>query len=228
MVRQGGALLLRGVSVAATAGEVLGVLGPSGAGKTTLFRALCGELEVAAGTVCLDGADITSWPLWKRARAGLGYVPQSPSVFWDLTVRQNLETYGRVALGRVGDIEANAARVGLSDRLEVRGSELSAGERRRLEFARSVTRLPRVLVCDEPFAGVDPKGAERLGELLRGLALQGVAVLLADHHVSEALAVCTRALLLVDGQVVVEAEPAEFREHPVVRARYLIEGLGRH
>ncbi len=220
-VTRGGKAILRGVDVEAFPGEVLGVLGPSGAGKSTLFRALVGEDPPDEGTVVLDGKDVTTDPLWRRARAGMGYVPQGPSVLWDLTVGANLAAFRRIAgLGAQAPRLA-AARVGLEDRLDVRAGELSGGERRRLELARAVTRTPRVLICDEPFAGVDPAGAERLGLLLRDLAREGGAVVLADHHVAEALRVCTRAVLLLDGAIAATAPAGEFAEHPLVRGRYL-------
>jgi lipopolysaccharide export system ATP-binding protein len=221
-VERGGKSILRDVAITAKEREVVGVLGPSGAGKSTLFRALTGEVPPDAGTVTLDDEDVTRWPLWMRARAGIGYIPQGPSVLWDFTVRDNLAAFARVAGVADVDPKSAAERVGLDHRLDVRAGELSAGERRRLEFARAITRSPRILVCDEPFAGVDPAGARRLGELLSELAERGVAVLLADHHVAEALRVCTRALLLVDGVVAADAPPAEFEEHPVVRERYLV------
>jgi lipopolysaccharide export system ATP-binding protein len=222
-VVRGGKAILRGVDLEARAGEVVGVLGPSGAGKSTLFRALVGDPPPTEGTVHLAGRDVTRWPLWKRARAGVGYVPQEPSVLWDLTVRGNLEAFRRIAGAAAsdGDVRAAAARVALDDRLDVRAGELSGGERRRLELARAVTRSPRVLVCDEPFAGVDPAGAERLGALLGELARGGATVLLADHHVAEALRVCTRAVLLLDGTVAVAASTDEFPMHPLVQGRYL-------
>jgi lipopolysaccharide export system ATP-binding protein len=220
-VARGGKDVLRGVDLEARAGEVLGVLGPSGAGKSTLFRALVGEDPPDHGSVSIAGQDVTRWPLWRRARAGVGYVPQGPSVLWDLTVRQNLDAFRLIT--RVGPEDASVAatRVGLEKRLDVRAGELSSGERRRLELARAVTRLPRVLVCDEPFAGVDPVGAERLGDLLQGLAREGAAVILADHHVAEALRVCSHATLLLDGRVAVSAPAADFPSHPLVRGRYL-------
>jgi lipopolysaccharide export system ATP-binding protein len=223
-VSRGGRAILRGVDIEAQAGHVLGVLGPSGAGKSTLFRALVGEEPPDAGTVRLAGEDITTWPLWKRARAGVGFVPQGPSVLWDLTVRQNLDTFRKVV--GIDDGSPNAARVaaervGLEHRLDVRAGQLSAGERRRLELARAVTRTPRVLVCDEPFAGVDPAGAQRLGDLLQTLARSGTTVVLADHHVAEALRVCSYALLLLDGAVAAAAPSTEFADHPLVRGRYL-------
>lgn len=221
-VVRGGKLLLRDVDVKLRAGEVLGVLGPSGAGKSTLFRALVGELAPEAGSVHFAGIDVTREPLWKRARAGIGYVPQTPSVLLDLTVRENLATYQRIALGEVRDVLAAAERVDLGERLDVRAGNLSAGERRRLEVARAITREPKALVCDEPFAGVDPAGAERLGELLRALAKErGVAVVLADHHVAEALRVCDVASLLLDGAIALTESPRAFETHELVRGRYL-------
>jgi ABC-type multidrug transport system ATPase subunit len=143
-------------------------------------------------------------------------------VLWDLTVRENLVTFHRLVHGRdPASVEEQAERVDLRPRLEVKAGALSAGERRRLEFARAITRMPRVLVCDEPFAGVDPAGAARLGELLAELGRSGVAVVLADHHVAEALRVCTRAMLLLDGVVERSAPPDAFRNDPLVRERYL-------
>jgi lipopolysaccharide export system ATP-binding protein len=209
-VVRGSKAILRGVNLDARAGEVLGILGPSGAGKSTLFRVLVGETFPDEGDVRIAGHDMTGWPLWRRARAGVGYVPQGASVLWDLTVRQNLRTFQQIAALPSTDGSAEAAQVGLDHRLDVRAGELSAGERRRLELARALVRTPKVLVCDEPFAGVDPVAAGRLG-----------AVLLADHHVAEALRVCTRAILLLDGAVAATAPAGEFRDHPLVRGRYL-------
>jgi lipopolysaccharide export system ATP-binding protein len=220
-VIRGGKAILRGVSIDAAPGEVLGVVGPSGAGKSTLFRALVGELPLAAGRVLLDGEDISAWPLWRRARAGIGYVPQTPSVLYGLTVRANLATYHRIVHGTDGDPAAAADRVDLASRLDVRAGELSAGERRRLELARAITRTPRILVCDEPFAGVDPVGASRIGDLLQGLARAGVSIVFADHHVAEVLAICTRAMLLLDGEVATVSDPIAFQDHPLVQGRYL-------
>ena len=217
-----GAAVVRGVTLALAEGEVVGVLGPSGAGKTTLFRAMVGELRVTSGRIELDGCDVSREPLWQRVRRGIGYVPQTPSVLWDLTVEQNLETFeGLAKVAEPVGAREWARRVELEDRLGVLAGRLSGGERRRLELARALLGKPRVLVCDEPFAGIDPAGAERMGDLLRDLAVSGTAVVLADHHVAEALRVCHRAVLLVDGKIEAEGDPQAFREHPLVQSRYL-------
>jgi lipopolysaccharide export system ATP-binding protein len=149
-------------------------------------------------------------------------------VLWELSVRDNLDAYRKIAGQPPEDAQAAARRVGLEHRLRVRAGELSAGERRRLELARAVTRTPRVLVCDEPFAGVDPAGAERLGDLLRTLADGGATVVLADHHVAEALRICNHAVLLLDGAVALSAPADHFADDPLVRGRYLGPGYPSH
>jgi lipopolysaccharide export system ATP-binding protein len=221
-VVRGGKEILRGVDIEARPGKVLAVLGPSGAGKSTLFRALVGELPLASGGVFLDGKEVSDWPLWRRSRMGVGYVPQTPSVLWNLTVRGNLAAFHRVVHGApLEDPVAAAARVELSERLDVPAGELSAGERRRLELARALVRRPKVLICDEPFAGVDPVGSGRIARLLADLAETGVAVVLADHHVAEALSLATEAMLLLDGIVATVGDPLAFQNHPIVQGRYL-------
>jgi lipopolysaccharide export system ATP-binding protein len=221
-VTLGSADVLRGVDLSVSSGQVVGVLGPSGAGKTTLFRALVGEIRPTRGTVLLDGRDLAREPLWRRARMGMGYVPQVPSVLWDLSVEANLDTFEALAgRGQPLGAPAWAASVQLEARLHVRAGELSGGERRRLELGRALVARPGVLICDEPFAGIDPAGAERIGDLLRREASRGAAVVVADHHVTEALRICDLAALLVDGKIEVVGPPDAFREHPLVRGRYL-------
>jgi lipopolysaccharide export system ATP-binding protein len=228
-VHLGGAAVLRGASLAVAAGEILGVFGPSGAGKSTLFRALAGEERLTAGRVLLAGVDVTSRPLWQRARRGLGYVPQTPSVLLDLTVAENLAVFRRLAPRREGALTAQPvatdellADLGLAGRAGVRAGALSGGERRRLELARALVAAPRVLLCDEPFAAIDPQGAERVGARLRALADGGGAVVLADHHVAAALRLCDRAALLLGGEIASVASPVEFCRDALVQKHYAV------
>ncbi len=220
-VRLGRRDVLRGVALSLRPGEIVGVLGPSGAGKSTLFGALAGEIPLVSGQVRLGGEPLDGLPLWERARRGLGWVPQTPSVLFDLTLEKNLRAFERIAGKPARPAGERAAALGLETRIQVRASALSGGERRRLELLRALVAEPRVLLCDEPFSGVDPDGAQRIGRVLRDLVLCGAAVLVADHRVAEVLAVCDRALLLSDGAVEAEAPASEFAAHPAVRLRYL-------
>lgn len=217
----GGREILSRVDVAVESGTVVGVLGPSGAGKSTLFRAIAGELPLDEGTIVLGGRDVTRAALWQRARAGLGYVPQTPSVLFDLTVADNIRTFEKAASLPSRPPGERARTVELEGRLGVRARDLSGGERRRLELLRALLPDPRVLVCDEPFAAGDPIHVKLLSRLLREHADRGRAVLLADHRIADALAICDDALLLSDGEVKTRRPARDFADHPAVRDRYL-------
>jgi lipopolysaccharide export system ATP-binding protein len=212
---------LRGIDLEIEPGRVVGVLGPSGAGKTTLFRVLVGELVPQRGSVVMFGQEVTRWPLWRRARLGLGYVPQTPSVLTELTVLQNIMTFSRVAHVRDAEPVECARLFGLDHRSDLRAGELSGGERRRLELLRALLPKPRVLVLDEPFAAVDPASVKLIAQHIRAAAADGCAIVLADHRVREALSVCDDASLLVDGRIVAASTPEHFADHPAVRERYL-------
>jgi lipopolysaccharide export system ATP-binding protein len=221
-VRRHGHAILRGVSLDAQAGRVLALLGPSGAGKTSLFRVLVGEERPARGRVFFERRDVTREPLWRRARLGVGYLPQGPSVLFDLTVEENLATYAAIVGRPRREVAELASRFELAAHYDKRAGDLSGGERRRLELARALCARPRVLVCDEPFSGVDPAGAQRLAKLLRALATDdGVAVVLADHHVVESLAIADEVALMLDGVVEMRGTPEEFQHHPAAQGRYL-------
>ncbi len=220
LVRNYGGAGVGGVDLAVHRGEVLGVLGPNGAGKSTLFRLLAGAEAPDSGRVTLGGVDVTGWPLHRRARAGLAWLPQGSSVLPRLTVRDNLGI-ALSAVGRVGELDERLAAADLASLSERRAGDLSGGERRRLELARALALSPQVVLLDEPFAGVDPRHVADLSRRIGALAAEGLAVILTDHAVREALAVCHRAILLDGGVVQVAGTASAVASDPRARARYL-------
>ncbi len=220
-VRWGGTEALRGVDLCVKSGRVTGLLGPTGAGKTTLFRVLVGESRCERGAVYWDGQEVTREPLWRRARMGIGYIPQLPSVLPDLDVRGNLDCFEALVGGQKRGAEHWAQVVRLGHRMRVKAGALSGGERRLLEVARSLVARPRVLICDEPFSGIDPMGARRVAKTLRRQADVGVGVLISDHRAATALRICDEVGLLLDGRLQVWGSPEKWSHDPVVRERYL-------
>ncbi len=221
--RFGRRAVVHALSLTVAPGEIVGLLGPNGAGKTTAFRMIAGLLRPHRGAVRLDGRDLTRWPLWRRARAGLGYLPQEGSIFRRLTVAENVAAgLGRLPRSeRRARVEALLDRFGLSALAGARGETLSGGERRRVELVRALAGAPRVLLVDEPFAGLDPLAVEAVAGHLRALAADGLGVLLTDHDVRQALEVCARVYILTAGEVLRAGSAASIRTDPVVRARYL-------
>jgi lipopolysaccharide export system ATP-binding protein len=217
----GAVRVLDAVELSVSPGRVFAVVGASGAGKSTLFRAIAGEISPHGGRVALRGTDVTTWPLWKRARLGLGYVPQGPSVLLDLTVSDNIRAFEQAARVAPQLVQERAATVKLEQRLGVRARDLSGGERRRLELLRALIADPAVLVCDEPFAAGDPIHVQVLSSLLRAHADRGRSVLIADHRMRDALGIADDAVFLSDGRVVASGPGAQLADHPAVRGRYL-------
>jgi lipopolysaccharide export system ATP-binding protein len=212
--------LLSNVDLTAHAGEVFGVFGPNGAGKTTLLKVLAGETVPSSGRVWLDGTEATRLPLWERARRGLGYVPQGPSVLFDLSVEDNIRTFEAAARATRRPAKEWTKRFGLESKLPVRARDLSGGERRRLELLRAMIGAPKILLCDEPFAAGDPAHARLVAEHVRMVAESGGTVVIADHRMGDTLALCHRAMLLVDGSVERVAPASGFADHPAVRSGY--------
>lgn len=219
--RLGGNQILRGIDLAVAPGSILGVLGPSGAGKSTLFRCLVGELRPQRGRVLLQGRDVTLLPLWVRARLGMGYVPQTPSVLLDLSVERNVQTFARLVDASRAEQQRLLESLELAQRLHVVAGELSGGERRRLELLRALISQPKVLICDEPLTGLDPPMVARVGSLFTELAARGSSIVFADHRIAEVLPFCEDAVLLVDGRVLLSSKAADFVGHPAVQQRYL-------
>jgi lipopolysaccharide export system ATP-binding protein len=220
--------VVRGVSFNVAQGEVVGLLGPNGAGKTTSFNMVVGLITPDRGRVHVDEEDLTHLPMHRRARRGLGYLPQEASVFRKLTVRQNFLAVLELQQGldrnaREDRAQALIEEFGLSHVAEALGETLSGGERRRTEIARSLIPNPRFILFDEPFAGVDPIN---VGDLQRQISLlkeRGLGVLITDHNVQDTLGICDRAYIIAQGQILEEGTPAQIADSPRARAVYLGE-----
>jgi lipopolysaccharide export system ATP-binding protein len=218
-----------GVSFDVAQGEVVGLLGPNGAGKSTSFHMVAGLVRPDGGRVTLGDKSLTGLPLYQRARAGLGYLPQEPSIFRGLTVRQNLLAVleGMPLSGpeQVARAETLVDEFGLRHVADSRGDTLSGGERRRAEIARALCTQPSHLLFDEPFAGVDPIAVAEIQRVVRGLRDRGLGILITDHAVRETLDVCDRAYVINRGQILMAGTPAEVRASDVARKVYLGEGF---
>ena len=216
-----------GVSFHVAPGEVVGLLGPNGAGKTTSFNMVVGLVTPDAGEVTLGEDDLTRLPMHRRARLGVGYLPQEASIFRKLTVRENftavLEALGAARAERERRADELLAEYRLEKVASSPGETLSGGERRRAEVARSLLSNPRYVLFDEPFAGVDPIAVGELQRLIGGLKQRGIGVLLTDHNVREALGICDRAYILSSGQMLEEGTPAAIAASAKARAVYLGE-----
>lgn len=229
VAHRGGRRVLDGVSLSVRDGASLAVLGPNGAGKTTAFSVIAGELAASAGRVRLFGREVDGWPLHRRARAGLGYLPQQASVFRGLTVEGNLRAALELSSGRRPSPEALDGlliRFGLAAVAKVRGGDLSGGERRRTELARLWATNPRVLLLDEPFAGLDPQASAALEGLLASLSAEGRTLIFSDHRPARALALAERACVLMGGAVAREGPSAEVGASDVDRAAGFAEPAG--
>ncbi len=215
------------VTVELRAGEIVGLLGPNGAGKTTTFRIAVGMLRPTSGIVWFDGRDITHLPMYKRARAGIAYLPQEPSVFRKLTVRQNLlavlEYLPMSRQARRDRASALLEEFGIQHVAESPAYTLSGGERRRTEICRALVTDPKAFLLDEPFAGIDPIAVADLQDMVASLKDRGIGVLVTDHNVRETLAITDRAYILSEGKVVVAGTPREIAENPIAKRTYLGE-----
>jgi len=220
--------IVNGVSIEVKSGEVIGLLGPNGAGKTTTFYMFVGLLKPLDGHIWLNGKDITNLPLYKRARLGLGYLPQNSSTFRKLTVEDNLiaimQVWGTPKSKRQKLLETLLDQFGLTHVRETLGSSLSGGERRRLEIARTLIINPKFLLLDEPFAGIDPVTVHEIKILIKNLVeTNNIGVLITDHNVHETLSLCDRSYILAGGKVLAEGTSEDIAANENVRQIYLGE-----
>ena len=219
--------VVRNVSIALRRGEAVGLLGPNGAGKTTTFYMIIGLIRPDTGAIGLDGADITLLPMYRRARLGIGYLPQEASVFRGLNVEQNvmaaLEVVEPDADRREMMLDELLAEFGISHLRRTPALALSGGERRRVEIARALATQPAYILLDEPLAGIDPIAVNEIRDLVSHLKHRGIGVLITDHNVRETLEIIDRAYIMHDGQVLMEGRPHEVVAHADVRRVYLGE-----
>jgi lipopolysaccharide export system ATP-binding protein len=223
----GGRRVVDDVSVSVAKGEVVGLLGANGAGKTTTFYMLVGLENTEKGGITLNGRDVTSLPIYLRARLGLGYLPQEASIFRKLTAEQNvlavLETMKLSREARFARLDELLEEFGVTHVRKVRGDALSGGERRRVEIARCLATDPEYILLDEPFAGIDPLAIDDIREIILYLKQQGIGILITDHNVRETLGITDRAYIMSEGQILRSGPPSDLVADPDVRRLYLGE-----
>jgi lipopolysaccharide export system ATP-binding protein len=218
--------VVRGVNFSMNNGEVAGLLGPNGAGKTTIFYMIVGFLRPSVGTVSMDQVDMTSKPMFRRARQGIAYLPQEASIFRKLTVEQNIWAIleSRRDINRAGKkerLESLLEEFGIIKLRRQYGYTLSGGERRRTEIARALATEPKFLLLDEPFAGIDPIAVYEIKQIVRRLAEKGIGVLITDHNVRDTLEITTEAFIIADGSIVARGNREDILNNGMVREVYL-------
>ena len=220
----GGKRVVDRINLEINPGEVVGLLGPNGAGKTTTFYMIVGLIKPNGGTISLDGEDLSRCPMYIRARKGLNYLPQEPSVFRKLTVRENimaiLETLPIEREEREERLQALLGELGLTGLAENSAYSLSGGERRRVEITRALVTSPKYILLDEPFAGIDPLAVADIGKIIAQLKAKGIGVIISDHNVRETLSVCDRAYIVNEGKVLVEGTPERIAGSEIARKIY--------
>jgi lipopolysaccharide export system ATP-binding protein len=219
--------VVSGVTIQVRRGEVVGLLGPNGAGKTTSFYMIVGLLQPHQGRIVLDGRDITREPMYRRARMGLGYLAQEPSIFRRLTVRENvlavLETMALSRAQRASRLDELLAELNLTALADRTATKLSGGERRRVEITRALARRPHFMLLDEPFVGIDPIAVGEIQDIVARLRDRGIGVLITDHNVRETLRITERAYIMYEGRILLQGTAEELASNPRAREIYLGE-----
>ncbi|WP_298988126.1 LPS export ABC transporter ATP-binding protein [uncultured Campylobacter sp.] len=222
-----GTPIIKGISLELYNGEIVGLLGPNGAGKTTTFYMICGLISASGGDILLNESSIAKVPLHKRAKLGIGYLPQESSVFKELSVEENLMLAAEITYKNKAEasrkVDEMLNLLNIEPIRQRKGVSLSGGERRRCEIARSLMITPKFLLLDEPFAGVDPIAVNDIQSIVRDLKKLGIGVLITDHNVRETLAICDRAYVIKDGELFAGGTAKEIASDPNVRKFYLGE-----
>ena len=222
-------IVVNKVSVEVKQGEIVGLLGPNGAGKTTTFYMICGMIKPKSGEIELDGEDISKYPMYKRAKAGIGYLPQEPSIFRKMTVKENI-----LAILQFMKIDKDEAEdkcdklindFSLKKIEDSKGYTLSGGERRRTEIARALASDPKFILLDEPFAGIDPIASEDIMKIVAKLKDRGIGILITDHNVHETLSIVDRAYILIEGKIFRSGSADELASDEMVKKLYLGENF---
>ncbi|MBN2464065.1 LPS export ABC transporter ATP-binding protein [candidate division WOR-3 bacterium] len=225
--RYGERVVVDGVSLALSRGEIVGLLGPNGAGKTTTFHMITGFIHPERGTITLDGHDMTHMPVYRRARLGLGYLSQEPSIFRKLSVEDNvkaiLEMLGVSRSEQTARVDELLAKFNVTQLRKQRGGTLSGGERRRVELARALASRPSFLLLDEPFTGIDPIVRAEIQDIVRKLRDEGLGILITDHNVRETLEITDRAYIMYDARVLLSGTSEDLVKHEKARQVYLGE-----
>jgi lipopolysaccharide export system ATP-binding protein len=222
-----GRAVVDNVDVEIHEGEVVGLLGPNGAGKTTTFYILTGFIQPDSGAVNLEGKDVSRWAMYRRARAGIGYLPQEPSIFRRLSVADNVraivELQGVPRRERSERVQSLLGELDIAHLAKSRGFELSGGERRRVEITRALVTHPKFMLLDEPFAGIDPIAVEDIQKVIHRLKQKGLGILITDHNVRETLSICDRAYIMCEGRILKSGSAQYLADDPEARKIYLGE-----
>ena len=217
--------ILSQISFEVGKGEIYGLLGPNGAGKTTTFYIIAGLINSDEGKILLLDEDISDLPMHKRSKLGIKYLPQEPSIFQGLTVYENLRGLAELSLKNQNDIkefiESSIEEFGLSEISNLKGRQLSGGQRRKVEIARTLAAKPKVILMDEPFAGIDPIAIEDIKNVLKKLVDKNIGVLITDHNVRETLEICNQAAIINNGEIIAEGDKDELINNKLVKKVYL-------
>ena len=216
--------IISDISFKVNFGEIFGLLGPNGAGKTSSFYIIAGLIHADKGSVILEKNDLTRMPMHLRSNLGLKYLPQEPSIFLNLTVKDNLYGLAELSFKDKADIkkfiDKSIEEFDLADILDLKGRQLSGGQRRKVEIARTLASEPKIILLDEPFAGIDPIAVEEIKELLLEIAKKNISILITDHNVRETLSLCNKAIILSDGMIIAEGNEESLKQNAHVKKEY--------